>query len=197
MSEKICVDGLIIDPVVLADIQRQCKQRRAELEAAGTLPRLLIAPGSSRSDFDAASALSSIPPLENGFWQSLLYGSVDSLVPGSDATRSLREVGDKLGVVIAEGETIETLRAGQLRKLLREKFGYTEAEQALALLWREAPASPGAPVPALDQSSLPPGPWPVTRNQPAWRHDFHREVSGEQQLLEETGGFLQRIVYPL
>jgi hypothetical protein len=47
---------LIIDSAVLADIQRQCRARRAEMEAAGTLPPATIAPGAPQSAFAALPA---------------------------------------------------------------------------------------------------------------------------------------------
>ena len=50
--------GLIIDPALLVDIQAQCQRRRAELEAAGTLPGLTSAPGCSR----VALVLAKVPP---------------------------------------------------------------------------------------------------------------------------------------
>lgn len=56
--EPIC--GLRIDPALLADIRRQCQERRAELEAAGRLPCLTIAPGSHMSAF---AALPASPPI--------------------------------------------------------------------------------------------------------------------------------------
>jgi hypothetical protein len=48
--------GLIIDPTLLADIQAQCQRRRAELEAAGALPPLALAPGASQSVSEVLSA---------------------------------------------------------------------------------------------------------------------------------------------
>src|SRR6516165_3465691 len=135
--------GLIIDPAVLADIRAQCQRRRAELEAAGSLPVPTIAPESPQSAPAALSAPSPIP-LASAFWQSLLFGNPDSLVSSSDATRALQLVSDKLGFPIADGETIDTERAGQLRKLLRGRFGLA-AEQTMSALWRSATASPGAP----------------------------------------------------
>ena len=53
--------GLIIDPAVLADIRAQCQRRRAELEAAGSLPVPTIAPESPQSAPAALPALSPIP----------------------------------------------------------------------------------------------------------------------------------------
>ena len=41
--------GLIIDAALLADIQRQCRERAAELARTGTLGRSVEAPGSSQS----------------------------------------------------------------------------------------------------------------------------------------------------
>ena len=56
--------GLVIDPAVLADIQRQCRERRAELEAAGSLPGLSIAPGSPQGAFTLALASSPMSEAE-------------------------------------------------------------------------------------------------------------------------------------
>jgi|SRR6516225_744889 hypothetical protein len=84
MSDSVSENesGLIIDPAVLADIQRQCRQRRAELEAAGALPPLRIAPGSPQNDFPAphapppileaerfAAAVSEMPPNVRAFFE--------------------------------------------------------------------------------------------------------------------------------
>ena len=44
MSEKVNVGGLVIDSELLADIQRQCRQRAAELEAAGALRLARVSP---------------------------------------------------------------------------------------------------------------------------------------------------------
>src|SRR6516164_2241991 len=178
--------GLIIDPAVLADIRAQCQRRRAELEAAGSLPVPTIAPESPQSAPAALSAPSPIP-LASAFWQSLLFGNPDSLVSSSDATRALQLVSDKLGFPIADGETIDTERAGQLRKLLRHRFGPADAEQTIAALWRAAPANPDAPAPNEDQSQASPGPRDCPPSMPAWRRELHQEISNEQRLLEGIG----------
>jgi hypothetical protein len=94
----------------------------------------------------------SLAPLPSAFWQALLYGNPDNLVGGADATVAWRLVADQLGVSIEENETIPTLRGGELRKLLRNKFGHAQAEQTMAALWRAAPPSPGAP--GLTQRAL-------------------------------------------
>ena len=90
-----------------------------------------------------------VPPpslsLPGSFWQAVSYGSTDSLLSTADSTRALEQVAAKIGVPIREGETLGVVRAGQLRKLSRERFGSLEAEGAMAALWRAAPASPGAP----------------------------------------------------
>jgi hypothetical protein len=52
--------GLIIDPALLVDIRVQCGQRRHELEAAGTLPPITIAP---RSPQGASSSTKASPPI--------------------------------------------------------------------------------------------------------------------------------------
>ena len=126
-------------------------------------------------------------PLASAFWRSFLFGNPDSLVPSSDATRALQLVSDKLGVPIADGETIDTMRAGQLRKLLRHRFGPADAEQTIAALWRAAPANPDAPAPNEDQSQASPGPRDCPPSMPAWRRELHQEISNEQRLLEGIG----------
>ena len=177
--------GLIIDPAVLADIRAQCQRRRAELEAAGSLPVPTIAPESPQSAPAALSAPSPIP-LASAFWQSLLFGNPDSLVSSSDATRALQLVSDKLGFPIADGETIDTERAGQLRKLLRGRFGLA-AEQTMSALWRSAPASPGAPQPDIGQTQLPAGALPASRSQPQWIAELNEPGGSERAWLIENG----------
>ena len=75
--------GLIIDPAVLADIRAQCQRRRAELEAAGTLPPATIALGSREGAFAAlpaprpptqeaerfAAAVAEMPPKVRAFFE--------------------------------------------------------------------------------------------------------------------------------
>jgi hypothetical protein len=143
--------GLIVDPVILANIQRLCR---------GAAQRPIEVLGSPQSDFGVARVPPPIPPLPGSFWQAVLYGSPDSLLSAADSTRALQLIADKLGAPTVEGEMLGALRAAQLRKLLRERFGPLEAEGAIAALWRRAPASPGVPQSAEDQSQLPPGPFP-------------------------------------
>lgn len=127
-----------------------------------------------------------ILPLERGFWQGVLYGNPDALIPGPDATRALQLVSDKLGIPTVTSETLGTLRAAQLRKLLRERFGPVQVEEALAALWRSAPTSSGAPVPGEDQSRLPPGPMPEA-GQPRWIRDLHNPDRIEREWLLDLG----------
>jgi len=133
-------------------------------EPASEMPTVqpqLVA-NASESPQSAPAALpapQSIPCLPSSFWWSFLFGNPDCLISSSNATRALYRVSDKLGIPIVEGEIIDTLRAGELRKRLRERFGPAPAEQAMAALWRSASVSPGAPQPS-DQSQLPPGPLP-------------------------------------
>jgi hypothetical protein len=148
---------------------------------------LTNAPESPQSASAALPALPSIPCLQSPFWWALLFGNPDSPVPSSDATRALQLVSDKLGVLIADGETIDTVRAGQLRKSLRERFGHVEAEQAMAVLWRSAPATDGAPQPSEDQSQLPPGRLPLGRSQPRWIAELNEPGGVERQRLMENG----------
>ena len=148
-----------------------------------------IAPGCPQSSAKALPASPPIQALESAFWQGLLYGNPDALIPGSDATRALQLVSDKLGIRTVTSETLGTLRAGQLRKLLRQRFGPLQVEEALAALWRIAPASPSAPISNEDQSHCTPGVRECPRSTPAWRREFHREISPEQRLLESIGGW--------
>jgi hypothetical protein len=53
--------GLIIDPAILSDIQRQCRERAAELARTGTLGRSMEGPGSSQSGFGMAQVPPPIP----------------------------------------------------------------------------------------------------------------------------------------
>jgi hypothetical protein len=213
MSDDGC--GLIISAEELLRIQQACIRRRAELELTGGVPPLRtaselaegaplvspalevsvqplcssLAPGSTESAFAAAKVSPPVPPLEPGFWQALLYGSPDSLLSDSDVTRALQLVTEKLGRARDPNETLPALRAGQLRKHLRTRFGYAQAEQTMIALWRSAPSPDGTPQPNEDQSSLTPGVWDCPRFMPAWRREFRQEFSNEQQVLESIGGW--------
>jgi hypothetical protein len=79
-SESDC--ELIIDPALLAQIQAHCGKIAAELEAAGQLQRLPIAPGSPQNDFPTlpvpppiseaehfAAAVSEMPPKVRAFFE--------------------------------------------------------------------------------------------------------------------------------
>jgi hypothetical protein len=181
--------GLIIDPAVLADIRAQCQRRRAELEASGALPAATIAPESPQSVREALPAPSPpTPPLASAFWQALLYGSPDALVPAIDANTALRLVAHELSTHCNGADFIETVRAGVLRKALFSRFG-AKGWDVMDKLWRAAPASPGAPVPNEDQSHCSPGVQECLRSIPAWRRQFHQEISNEQRLLEGIGGW--------
>jgi hypothetical protein len=127
------------------------------------------------------------PLLDSAFWQALLYGNPDGLVSSTDATIALRLVADRIGITIDQSETIPTLRAGQLRKRLRERFGPEMAEQTFAVLWCSAPPPPGALAPALDQSQLPPGSWVDSQPQPRWARDLHDPDRAEQEWLSDLG----------
>ena len=54
-------DGLIVSAEDLARIQRQCRERAAELARTGTLGRPMEAPGSPQSGFGAASVQPPVP----------------------------------------------------------------------------------------------------------------------------------------
>jgi hypothetical protein len=145
------------------------------------------APESSQSAREALPAWPPIAPLLSLFWQSVLFGSPDGLVSGSNATQALRLVSEKLAIPRVEAETIDPLRAGQLRKLFRDRFGYESAEQAMITLWRSAPVSPGAPTPNEDMSQLSPGPRGDSRNQPRWIGDLHDPNRVEREWLSDNG----------
>jgi hypothetical protein len=149
-----------------------------------------IAPGSPQSASTTLPAPLPIPPpstLPNAFWRALLFGSPDSLIGGADATNALRLVAERIGITIEGSETIPTLRAGQLRKLLRNKFGQLQAEQTFAVLWRSAPPTPGAPAPALDQSELPSGARVDSQFQPRWARALHDPDRAQQEWLSDRG----------
>jgi hypothetical protein len=145
------------------------------------------APGSPPSARELLPATPPVPPLPNAFWQTILYGNQDSLVSGSEATRALQLVSDKLGIRRVEDQTIETLRAAQLRKLLHSRFGPSQAERIMLELWRAAPADPRAPQPGDDQSHCTPGVWECPRSMPAWRRELNDPVDGEMQWQIENG----------
>ena len=170
--------GLIVDPVVLANIQRLCRERAAQRSIEGL--------GLPQSDFGVARVPPPFPPLPGSFWQAVLYGNLDSSIPGRDATQALYLLSAKLGIAIAKGEIMETLRAGQLRKMLRDRFGPTAAEGALATLWRAASSSERV-QPAEDQSRLPSGPFPVGHAQPAWIRDLNDPDRCEREWLLDHG----------
>ena len=84
---------------------------------------------------------------------------------------------------------VPALRGGELRKLLGERFGHAEAEQTMAGLWRAASVEPGALQSNEDPSRLTPGVRDCPRSMPAWRREFHQEISNQQRLLESMGGW--------
>jgi hypothetical protein len=162
------------------------RNQPSEIEGPRAEPQLLAnAPESPQSTSAVLPAPSPIP-LASTFWQSLLFGNPDSLVPSSNATRALQLISDKLGVPIADGETIDTVRAGQLRKLLHGRFGLA-AEQTMSALWRSAPASPGAPQPDIGQTQLPAGALPASRSQPQWIAELNEPGGSERAWLIENG----------
>jgi hypothetical protein len=66
-----------------------------------------VAPESPQSAPVALPTPPSIPCLPSSFWWALLFGNPDSPVSSSNATQALQLVSDKLGVPIADGETID------------------------------------------------------------------------------------------
>ena len=155
-------------------------------EVANEPQPLANAPESPQSAPTALPAPLPMEPLPSSFWWALLFGNPDSSVSSSDATRALQLVSAKFGVPIADGETIETVRAGQLRKLLRGRFGLA-AEQTMSALWRSAPASPGTPQPDIGQSQLPAGALPVSHSQPQWIAELNEPGGSERQWLMDNG----------
>jgi hypothetical protein len=148
------------------------------------------APGSTQNDSETQAAsppVQALPSLPSAFWRGLLFGSPDSLIGGADATSALRLMAEGIGVAIATNETIATLRAGQLRQLLRNKFGPVMAEETMTGLWRSAPSTPGAPQPNLDQSELPPGSWSDSRQVPRWVQELNEPGGPERDWLIENG----------
>jgi hypothetical protein len=109
-----------------------------------------------------------------------LFGSPDAMLSSTDATQVARLVAQMLGSGRELPEFVQSIRAGQLRKLLRERFGPLEAEQATAVSWRSAPATEGAPQPNEDQSRLTPGVHDCLCSMPAWRRGFRQEISNEE-----------------
>ena len=163
------------------------RNQPSEIEGPRAEPQTLAnAPESPQSAPAALPAPPPIEPLPSSFWWALLFGNPDSPVSSSDATRALQLVSDKLGVPIADGETIDTVRAGQLRKLLRGRFGLA-AEQTMSALWRSAPASPGAPQLDIGQGQLAAGPLPAGRNQPRWIRELDEPGGAEREWLMENG----------
>jgi hypothetical protein len=134
-----------------------------------------------------APAPAPMEPLPSSFWWSLLFGNPDSLVSSSNATQALHLVSDNLAIPIGGGERIDALRAGQLRKLLRDRFGPIEAEQTFVRLWRAAPREPRTPQPNENQSQLAPGPLPVSRNQPWWIGELNEPGGTEREWLVQNG----------
>ena len=89
---KASQEGLTV-AVVSSDI---CQS--AESAPAAEPQTSRSAPGSSQT---APEALPVPPPIPHpsAFWQTVLFGSPDSLIPGPDATLALQLVADKLGRV--------------------------------------------------------------------------------------------------
>ena len=181
--------GLIISPEELLRIQQACIRRRAELEAASALPPMTIALESPQGAREVLRAPSPIPVLASAFWQGVLFGSPDALLSATDVILAFRLLAEQLQIPMQQSNPFGSMRAGALRKLFRERFGHVEAEQAMVALWRSTPREAGTPVPNEDQSQASPGVRDCPRSMPAWRREFHQEVSQEQRLLESMGGW--------
>jgi hypothetical protein len=161
-------------------------QHGVELPASkvvGSSPAVLsppIAPGSSQTAYEA---------LPDSFWRTVLYGSRDAMLPTQDANIAVRLVARELGLSSDLSLFTESVRVNTLRTTLDKRFGAAAAWRVMNELWRSAPASPGAPQPNGDQSHCSPGVLECPRSMPAWRLEFHQEVSNEQRLLESFGGW--------
>jgi hypothetical protein len=127
-----------------------------------------------------------IPLLASAFWQGVLFGSPDALLSAGDVSTALRLVARELGKDSDVTQASESLRVKELRKMLDERFG-AEVWHVMNKLWRAAPASPGAPLPAPDQSQLPPGRLPARRSQPRWIAELNELEGSERQWLMENG----------
>jgi hypothetical protein len=151
-------------------------------------PQPLADPPESPQSASAALPAPSPIPLASAFWQALLYGSRDALVSPSEANTALRLVAHELSTHSNAAYFTKTVRAGALRIVLLERFG-AKVWDVMSKLWRVAPVSPGASVPNEDQSRCSPGASDCPRSMPAWRREFHQEVSNEQRMLEGIGGW--------
>ena len=136
-------------------------------------------------DAPAALPAPSPIPLASAFWQALLYGSRDTLVSPRDANTALRLVAFELGKDLDVIEFTESLRVNTLRKML-DGWG-VEVWHVMNRLWRAAPASPGAPMPNVDQSQMAPGSWPVGRDQPRWVVELNEPGIPERDWRIENG----------
>jgi hypothetical protein len=110
------------------------------------------------------------------------------MIPAVAATNAVRLIACELGKDSDVVEFTESVRVSALRKVLDERFG-AKAWEVTNKLWRAAPASPDAPIPHEDQSHCSPGVRDCPRSMPAWRREFHQEISNEQRLLESMGGW--------
>jgi hypothetical protein len=130
-----------------------------------------------------------VSPQQMARVEGVLFGSPDALLSAGDVILAFRLVAEQLQIPMQQSNPFGSMRAGALRKLFRERFGHVEAEQAMVALWRSTPREAGTPVPNEDQSQASPGVRDCPRSMPAWRREFHQEVSQEQRLLESMGGW--------
>jgi hypothetical protein len=156
---------------------------------APTPQPLPIAPGFPQSVQEVPSVTPSITLLPSGWWQALLYGSRDAMLSAVDVNIALQLVARKLGKDSDVAEFSGSVRVNTLRKTLDERFGAAQTWRVMNELWRAAPGSLGAPEANVNQSYCTPGVWECPRSMPAWRREFHQEVSDEQRLLESLGGW--------
>jgi hypothetical protein len=149
-----------------------------------------IAPGFPQSVQEVPSVTApSITLLPSGWWQALLYGSRDAMLSAVDVNIALQLVARKLGKDSDVPEFSGSVRVNTLRKTLDERFGAAQTWRVMNELWRAAPGSLGAPEANVNQSYCTSGVWECPRSMPAWRREFHQEVSDEQRLMESLGGW--------
>jgi hypothetical protein len=162
----------------------------------------------------AASAQLLLPPStrDAAWWRVLVLSEDDVAVSLQDALLAFAHVSYRLGYASNRIEHVmETPTVGRLHEILEELYGQP-GWRALTTCWEEAagilqPQRPsvspphkehgkpclqkvGAPAPALDQSSLPPGSW---EGIPQPRVPVHRwesaEARAQRERLANLGGW--------
>jgi hypothetical protein len=138
----------------------------------------------------APAALPSPSPIQlpSAFWQALLYGSPDALLSPRDANTALRLVACELGKdsdVVLFTDTVRGQHAAQdVGSAVRSKsVGCYEQVVASNSGQSRCARCERRPEP------ISPGVKDCPRSMPAWRREFHQEISNEQRLLESFGGW--------